>query len=258
MVNYTSDSSTEKASTLVTELQETYSVKAIPAQADLGSVDGPAKLISIVKDHSSSNPNETGNGSSSFQIDIIINNAGIIRPGIMGSVTAEDFQDQYNVNVRGPVLLVQAAMPYLPTDRSGRIVNISSVGCSFGFFHQTLYAGSKGALEAMTRVWARELVEHGTVNSVNVGPIDTGDEGMFNTLPEDMLQKASVFGKLPPLAAVRKGVDDERVQKNAAVIGGRSAYPDEVAGIVIMLCLPEAGWTTGGLVGASGGAVFSK
>jgi 3-oxoacyl-[acyl-carrier protein] reductase len=256
VVNYTSDSSTEKATALVTELQETYSVKAIPAQADLGSVDGPAKLVSIVKDHFSKNSEEAS--SSSFQIDIIINNAGIVRPGALGTVTADDFQDQYNVNVRGPILLVQAALPYLPTNRSGRIVNISSVGCSVGFFHETLYAGSKGALEAMTRVWARELAERATVNSVNVGPIDTGDEGMFNTLPEDMLQKVWAFNKTVPLSAVREGVDNERVQKTAAVLGGRSAYPDEVAGVVVMLCLPEAGWTTGGLVGANGGLVFGR
>lgn len=256
-MGYTSDSSTEIATALVAELQEKYSVKAIPAQADIGSVEGPAKLVSITKDHFS-NSDKTGGGSSKFQIDIIINNAGIIRASPLGSVTVDDFQEQYNVNVRGPMLLVQAALPYLPTDRSGRIVNISSVGCSIGFFFETVYAGTKGAIEGMTRTWARELAEHATVNAVNVGPIDTGDAGMFDTLPEDMLQKIRPFNQVTPLAAAREGVDDERVQKTAAKMGGRSAYPEEVAGVVGILCLQEAGWSTGSLVCANGGAVFSR
>lgn len=251
MVGYTSDSSTEAASALVTELQEKYSVKAILAQADLGSVDGPAKLVSIVKDHFS-------NPGSSFQIDIIINNAGIVRPGLLSSVTAEDFQEQYDINVRGPMLLMQAALPYLPTDRSGRIVNVSSIGCSIGFWYETIYAGTKGALEAMTRVWSRELAEHATVNVVNVGPIETGDTGMVSSLPQEMVQRVSAFNKITPLAAAREGIDDEQVQKFAAELGGRSAYPEEVAGVITMLCSPEAGWTTGSVVCANGGMVFSR
>ncbi|KAK2756821.1 hypothetical protein FQN54_005267 [Arachnomyces sp. PD_36] len=253
VVNYTSDSSTEKASAIVAELKEKYSVKAIPAQADLGTVDGPEKLISIVKERFS-NSEFTVNGK--LQIDIIINNAGIVRPGPIGSVSLDDFQAQYDINVRGPMLVVQAAMPYLPTDRSGRIINISSVGCSLGFFQETVYAGTKGALEAMTKVWARELAENATVNAVSVGPIDSGDDGMFLQLPPEMLQKVWAFNKVSALTAVREGVDDERVRKLADQLGGRSGYPEEVAGIVGLLCLKEAGWTTGGLIGAHGGMVF--
>jgi NAD(P)-dependent dehydrogenase (short-subunit alcohol dehydrogenase family) len=236
-------------------LQEKYSVKAISAQADLGSVNGPAKLVSIAKDHFS-NAGETGSGK--FQIDIIINNAGIVRPALLSGATVEDFQEQYDVNVRGPMLLVQAAIPYLPTDRSGRIVNISSIGCSVGYWYETIYAGTKGALEAMTRVWARELAEHATVNSVNVGTIDTGDDGMFASLPEEMLQKVRSFNQTTPLAPARKGVDEERIHKLAAELGGRCAYPEEIAGIVGMLCLPEAGWNTGSLIAANGGMLFAR
>lgn len=245
MVNYTSDSSTERASALATELKEAYSVEAIPAQADLSSVHGPAKLVSIAKDHY----------SGSFQIDIIVNNAGIVLPSPIGNITVDEFQDQYNINVRGPMLLVQAALPYLPTDRSGRIVNVSSIGSSIGFWYQTVYGGTKAAIEAMTRTWARELAERATVNSVNPGGMDTG---MYDSLPEDMLQKLAPFNKLTPLAAVREGLDAERVHKLAADTGGRSAYPEEVAGVVGMLCLPEAGWTTGSVVCANGGTVFSR
>jgi NAD(P)-dependent dehydrogenase (short-subunit alcohol dehydrogenase family) len=61
----------------------------------------------------------------------------------------------------------------LPRDRSGRIVNISSVSSSAGFSEQSVYGGTKAALEAMTRTWARELSERCTVNAINPGPVLT-------------------------------------------------------------------------------------
>lgn len=66
---------------------------------------------------------------------------------------------------------MQAALPYLPHDRSGRIVNMSSVSSSLGFIAQSVYGGTKAALEAMTRTWSRELAERATVNAVNPGPV---------------------------------------------------------------------------------------
>jgi NAD(P)-dependent dehydrogenase (short-subunit alcohol dehydrogenase family) len=68
---------------------------------------------------------------------------------------------------------MKAAMPYLPTDRSGRIVNVSSVSSTMGFVGQSVYGGTKAALDSMTRTWARELAERATVNSVNPGPVAT-------------------------------------------------------------------------------------
>lgn len=70
-------------------------------------------------------------------------------------------------------MLVKAAEKYLPTDNSGRIVNLSSVSATLGFPAQSIYGGTKAALDAMTRTWARELAGRCTVNSVNPGPVDT-------------------------------------------------------------------------------------
>ncbi len=68
---------------------------------------------------------------------------------------------------------MQAAQPHLPKDRSGRIINISSVSSSCGFVGQSVYGGTKAALEAMTWTWARELAENCTaVNGVNPGPVE--------------------------------------------------------------------------------------
>lgn len=139
----------------------------ITAQANLGTPDGPEKLIQDIKAQSSTF------SSSPFQLDIIINNAGVSVNRPIEECDAEDFTFQYNVNVLGPLLLMKAAMPYLPNDRSGRIVNVSSVSASLGYVGQSVYGGTKAALEAMTRTWARELAERATVNAVNPGPVAT-------------------------------------------------------------------------------------
>jgi NAD(P)-dependent dehydrogenase (short-subunit alcohol dehydrogenase family) len=108
-----------------------------------------------------------------FQIDILVNNAGVAHNNLLPAVTPEQFDISYRVNVLGPLLLTQATEPYLPRDRSGRIVNISSVSSSTGFIEQSVYGGTKAALEAMTRTWSRELSERCTVNAINPGPVLT-------------------------------------------------------------------------------------
>ena len=139
----------------------------------MGTTAGPAHVINTAKNHFS-HPK-----SGAFGINIIINNAGICEITPLQDIKPEEFSKQYNVNVLGPLLLVQAALPYLPNDRSGRIVNISSVSSSLGMWGETVYGGTKNALEAMTRTWSRELAEKATVNCVNPGPVATG---MFSGL----------------------------------------------------------------------------
>ena len=129
----------------------------------MGTTGGPAHVVNTAKNRFS-HP-KTG----AFRIDIIINNAGVAGDAPLQDVKPEEFTRQYNVNVLGPLLLVQTALNYLPKDRSGRIVNLSSVSSSLGFANQTVYGGTKSALEAMTRTWSRELAERCTVNSVNPG-----------------------------------------------------------------------------------------
>jgi 3-oxoacyl-[acyl-carrier protein] reductase len=129
----------------------------------MGSVTGPKHIIETSKTKFS-HPE-----FSKFQIDIIINNAGVGKNQNIAEVTLDTYEWQYRVNVLGPLLLIQAALPYLPLDRSGRIVNVSSVSSSQGFIGQSVYGGTKAALEAMTRTWARELAERATVNAINPG-----------------------------------------------------------------------------------------
>ena len=248
VLNYTSDSSTKVTEELAEELQSEHGVTAIPVQASLGSETGPKHIVDVAKNHFQ-HPK-----TQKFQIDIIINNAGVAGNRLIEEVSSDEFARQYNVNVRGPLLLVQAALPYLPNDRSGRIVNLSSVSSSLGYISQSIYGGTKAALESMTRTWARELAERATVNAVNPGPVATD---MYLTTDETFQARNKPFTENTPLASVREGIDSKETCENAAKAGGRPAYSEEVAGVVAILCTPEAGWTTGSVICANGGMRFS-
>ncbi|OSS51949.1 hypothetical protein B5807_03937 [Epicoccum nigrum] len=248
VLNYTSDSSAQVAEDLASELQAEYGIKAIAVQANMGSETGPKHIVDVALN------NFKHPKTGKFQVDIIINNAGVAGNNFVENVDAADFARQYNVNVRGPLLLVQAAIPYLPNDRSGRIVNLSSVSASLGYKGQSIYGGTKAALESMTRTWARELAERATVNAINPGPVATD---MYWGNDEKFIAQNKPFIETTPLAAPRKGIDEERIYEASQGAGGRPAYSEEVAGVVAMLCLPEAGWTTGSVICANGGMKFS-
>jgi NAD(P)-dependent dehydrogenase (short-subunit alcohol dehydrogenase family) len=130
----------------------------------------------------------------------------------------DEFARLYNVNVRGPLLLMQAALPYLPHDRSGRVVNLSSVSASCGFEEDAMYGGTKAALEAMTRTWARELAERATVNAVNPGPVATD---MYAGTTREFQGKMAGWTRNTPLAAIRPAVDRKDLVENSDVAGGR-------------------------------------
>lgn len=248
MLNYISDSSADIASDLASSLQSSHGIKAISVQADMGDPNGPAHLINIAKNNFS----HTKTGK--FQIDIIINNAAIAKEAVLQDIAPEDFTKVYAVNVLGPILVLKAALPYLPHDRSGRIVNLSSIASSLGFSAQTLYGGTKAALEGMTRTWSRELAEHATVNAVNPGPVATD---MWWETSETFQQHTKPFIQNAPLMKAREGIDEEKYVKAVEMAGGRPGYVHEVAGVVAMLCSDEAGWCTGSVVCANGGLKFS-
>lgn len=213
----------------------------------MGDPNGPEHLITTTKN------NFSHAKSGKFQVDIIINNAGIAKNAPIEEITPEAFTKLYTVNVLGPILLVKAALPYLPHDRSGRIVNISSVSSSLNLEEQTLYSGTKAALESMTRTWSRELAERATVNAVNPGPVATD---MYEKVGAVFEQRMRPFIQSAPLMRAREGVDDDKYVQAAEEVGGRPGYPSEIAGVVAMLCSEDASWSTGSVVCANGGLRF--
>ena len=239
---YTSPSSATSAANLAEELTKKYSIRAVSVRADLGTTTGPVELIQQAK--------ETFNP---LRIDIIVNNAGVALNDKIPEIKIDDFHKSYAVNVLGPLLLIQAAQPYLPTDRSGRIVNLSSVSSTLGLVGQSVYGGTKAALEAMTRTWARELSEQCTVNAVNPGPVRTE---MYASTTEEFKALIKPFIQHAPLMAAREGVDSKEVVEGAKTAGGRAGEVEEIAGVVAMLCGPESAWCTGQVICANGGMIF--
>lgn len=248
---YTSDSSTKPTEELCAELISQHQVKACAVKADLSQAEATVPhIISAAKEHFSNSENQK------LVIDIVVNNAGVGGDYALGNVPVNEFHRIYSVNVLAPILVTQAVLPYLPHDRSGRIINISSVASSMGFATHTLYGGTKAALEAMTRTWARELAERATVNSVNPGPVE-GD--MYFAAGEKFWKQMEPFQLNCPLSAVREGVDEPSLVKlaNEKMGGRRPAYWKEVAAVVGMLCGPDSAWTTGSVVSCNGGFKFT-
>ncbi|KAI0973969.1 short-chain dehydrogenase [Xylaria arbuscula] len=248
ILGYTSASSKQSIEALAKDFESKHGIKTLTIQADLGTADGPKSFIEAAK-----NSNVFQKPDGSFQIDILINNAGVSINSVLSAITVEQFDYSYRINVLGPLLLTQAVEPYLPHDRSGRIINMSSVSSSTGFSEQSVYGGTKAALEAMTRTWARELAERTTVNAINPGPVLT--EMYAKNSPE---VKAGIKGWIDhtPLMQVRPGIDSQELVDEAKTSGGRPAYVHEIAGIVAMLVGEDAAWITGQVVCANGGMLL--
>lgn len=198
-----------------------------------------------------------------LQIDILINNAGVsadrnLNDAAKGPIAPDHFHWHYTINVLAPLLLTQGCAPFLPTDRSGRIVNISSVSSSLGFVGQSMYGGTKAALEAMTRTWARELADRATVNAVNPGPV-IGD--MYFKAGEDFWADIQGFQDNTPGSkfdetdpdTVNRITPEQRQLIKEKMGGRRPAFTSEIAGVVGMLCTPDGLWCTGSVVCANGG-----
>ena len=183
----------------------------------------------------------------------LVNLAGIASQAALHECELEQFERVMAVNVTGSYLMLKAAAARMIPLGVGRIVNTSSVSSSTGFIEQSVYGGSKAALEAMTRTWARELAERATVNAVNPGPV-LGEMYARNT--DDFKREIRGWISHAPLMRARPGVDAEDLVRDAEVAGGRPAYVDEVAGVVAMLCSADAAWCTGQVVCANGGMLM--
>lgn len=266
LLGFTSQSSRQATQQLCEELSSAHQVRCAPVQADLsGGGDAASKIVDAAERLFA-----TYNTSGKFQVDILVNNAGVssnqaMNDPALGPIAADEFTRVYGINVLAPLLLTQAVAPFLPTDRSGRIVNVSSVSSSIGYQGQSVYAGSKAALEAMTRTWSRELAERATVNAVNPGPA-WGD--MYAAAGEAFWRVNQPYVDAAPLAgyagepavlAMAGPEDAARFDRTVreGMGGRRPGFAAEIAGAIDMLCSAESGWTTGSVVCANGGMRMS-
>jgi NAD(P)-dependent dehydrogenase (short-subunit alcohol dehydrogenase family) len=109
-------------------------------------------------------------------VDILVNNAGITMNRAIDDVTPEQFDTLYHVNVRAQIFLTQAILPSMEKRGHGAIINISSIHAFEGYQQHTVYAGTKGAIVAMTRALAIELAPRGIrVNCIAPGAIEVAN-----------------------------------------------------------------------------------
>jgi 3-oxoacyl-[acyl-carrier protein] reductase len=163
------------------------------------------------------------------KLDILVNNSGVYEWAAIEEVTEESFHRHFNINVLGVLLTTQAAVKHLK--EGGSIVNISSGVTRLTPPNSAVYTGTKGALDAITGVLAKELgPKKIRVNSVNPGLVVTEGTQSFGILGSD-LEKG--FVAQTPL--------------------GRVGQPGDIASVAVFLASDDAGWLTGEILIASGG-----
>lgn len=108
------------------------------------------------------------------RIDVLVNNAAMVRRSEVAEIDVEVLNRSYATNVRAPLLMVSSAAPSMMARRAGSIINLSSISGLLGAPRRSVYAATKGALDAATRALASELGPHGIrVNSIAPGVVDT-------------------------------------------------------------------------------------
>lgn len=167
-------------------------------------------------------------GEAGFEIDVLVNNAGITRDNLLIRMGQDEFDDVYHVNLRAPFLLAKACARSMMKRRFGRVINIGSVVGQVGNAGQANYAAAKAGLVGFTKSLARELAGRGvTANVVAPGFIET-----------------SMTEKIP---------ENNRKELAAQIPMGRFGAAEDVASAVLFLASPCAAYITGQTLAVDGG-----
>ncbi len=212
VVNY---SGSEQAANEVVDAISDAGGKSVSIQADLSKVADIHILFAKTVDYFG-------------KLDILVNNAGIVgSTGTIENVTETDYEQVFDLNVRGVLFSLQAAAVHMAN--SGRIVNIASSTTLFPHAGMAVYTASKAAVKLFTQVMAQEIGDRGiTVNTVTPGPTVPG---MFGRRSAEYQQQAAASSPL-----------------------NRLGTPQDIADVVAFLVSEEARWVSGQEICANGGA----
>ena len=183
----------------------------------MGSLDDVRRLVAVTVDRFGG-------------VDVVVNNAANPLTQPVGAFTEDAFAKSVEVNIRGPVFLIQEALPYLATSEHASIVNVVSAGAWLFSAGTSMYSAAKSAMVSYTKSMAAELAGRGIrVNALAPGTVDT--DMVRNTGPEmaEIMAKASLLR--------------------------RAAVPEEMVGPALFLASDASSFVTGSVVHADGGLV---
>lgn len=164
----------------------------------------------------------------SGRLDILVNNAGITKDGLLMKMSEEDYDQVLDINLKGTFHTIRHASRYMLKQKSGKIINITSVSGVLGNAGQANYSASKAGVIGLTKSAARELASRGIcVNAVAPGYVQTD---MTNGLPEQV--KTQMLAQIPM---------------------GRAATPEEIADAVLFLASDQSAYITGQVLCVDGG-----
>lgn len=206
----------EKAEEVVKEI-EGLGRRAVAVKADVATPEGAQAVVDrAVQDLG--------------RIDVLVNNAGFTRPGMLHKMSEEDWDAVVAIHLKGPWLCIKAASRYMMEQGSGSIINVTSVAGVVGTVGQINYSAAKGGVIALTKSAARELARYGIrVNCISLGIVET-----------DMTEKIRTDPKLSEIYMRR-------------ILLGRFAKPEDIAPAFIFFASEDSRYITGQLLSVDGG-----
>lgn len=213
-VVYITDRSEREINATAEKISKNYCAEVIPLVFDITDDLEAKKAIQRIK-------------KESGRLDVLVNNAGIMRDSVIGMIGKQLMEDVFDVNVFAVINMIQLANKLMSRQKSGSIINISSIVGLEGAAGQLVYAASKGAVASLTKAASKELSPNGIrVNAVAPGLINT-----------ELLQ----------------AIGDTKIADNLKNVRmGRLGEPIDVANVILFLASDLSSYVTGEIIGIDG------